>query len=180
MGAWAMSPRSQGPGRPWYREPLVWLVLGIPASAVVMGVVMLVLSVESYDGLVADDYYRRGLEINRAVERARAAATLGLEARVEIDPGTATVRATLTATDPRFQPPDTVALRLSHATRAARDIVVDLTHGGGGRYVQRLPELDGGLPSGRWYLRLETDAWRVDGALPDASARVARLLPEPG
>ena len=44
---------SHGPSV-WYREPMVWLVLMIPASAVVMGAVMLSLAVSTYDGLVVD------------------------------------------------------------------------------------------------------------------------------
>ena len=40
--------------KPWYREPMVWLVISIPAAAVIVGLSMLGYSIASYDGLVAD------------------------------------------------------------------------------------------------------------------------------
>ena len=65
---------------PWYREPLVWMVLAIPAAAVIAGAVMLVLANATWDGLVTDDYYQRGMQINRSLTRDAEAARLGLEA----------------------------------------------------------------------------------------------------
>ena len=70
---------------PWYREPLVWMVLAIPATAVLGGVVMLVLANATWDGLVADDYYRRGMQINRSLARDAEAARLGLRAPAPLD-----------------------------------------------------------------------------------------------
>ena len=58
------------------------MVLAIPAAAVVVGVVMLVLANVTWDGLVVDDYYRRGLEINRSLARDAEASRLGLRASV--------------------------------------------------------------------------------------------------
>ena len=33
----------------WYREPMVWLVILIPFSAVIMGAILLTLSIMTYD-----------------------------------------------------------------------------------------------------------------------------------
>ena len=46
--------------RHWYQEGYVWLVIAIPGLAVVMGVVLITLASTSFDGLVADDYYKKG------------------------------------------------------------------------------------------------------------------------
>ena len=54
---------------------MVWMIIMIPFSAVVMGGVMLTLAVSSDDGLVTDDYYRKGLQINRTLERDALAAS---------------------------------------------------------------------------------------------------------
>lgn len=43
------STKINTPSRPWYREPLMWLVLGLPASAVVAGLVTLWLIVKNAD-----------------------------------------------------------------------------------------------------------------------------------
>ena len=66
-------PTVRGSSRasPWHREPLVWMVLATPAAAGVVGAVMLMLANVTWDGLVADDYNRRGMEINRALAPRR-------------------------------------------------------------------------------------------------------------
>jgi hypothetical protein len=69
----------------WYRQPLVWLLVLIPSSAVVMGVFLISLAVLSNDGLVVDDYYRHGLEINRQLARDEAAAAYALAATLQLD-----------------------------------------------------------------------------------------------
>ena len=66
--------------KPWYREPFVWLVILFPASAVIGGMITISLAISSDDGLVVDDYYKRGLEINRTLERDKAAARHGIQA----------------------------------------------------------------------------------------------------
>ena len=36
----------------WYQQPMVWLVIAIPLSAVIVGSIMLTLAVTTFDGLV--------------------------------------------------------------------------------------------------------------------------------
>ena len=68
----------------WKQEPLVWLLIAIPFTAVVMGVVMMTLAIQSYSGLVVDDYYKKGKQINRVLARDRFAHELGLAAAVRL------------------------------------------------------------------------------------------------
>ena len=56
---------SDTPKKPWYREFYVWLVIFFPVLAIVAGFYTLKLAIESDDGLVEDDYYKQGIEINR-------------------------------------------------------------------------------------------------------------------
>jgi len=51
--------------RPWYREPWPWILMSGPAIVVVAGIVTTALAVATRDTLVTEDYYRKGLEINR-------------------------------------------------------------------------------------------------------------------
>src|SRR5262245_40052967 len=80
-----MMPGVTQPARPWYREPWPWLLMSVPAAALVLGAAMLVLAVSTHDGLVADDYYRQGLGINLVIRREARARTLGIRATVAFD-----------------------------------------------------------------------------------------------
>ena len=156
------SPRQMARGSsrpsPWHREPLVWLVIAIPAAAVVTGAVMLVLANVTWDGLVADDYYQRGMEINRSLARDAEAARLGLEARL-VFPAAGVVEARLSGVD------GTVvasggghpSLRFAHAARAGKDVRVSMTRDAAGIWRGTLPAI---VP-GKWYVELGNDQWRL-------------------
>ena len=67
---------------PWWREPMMWLVVGGPAAVIVAGIATITLAVSRPDPVVADDYYRRGIEINKTLElerQAREAAAVAPE-----------------------------------------------------------------------------------------------------
>lgn len=58
---------------PWWKHGYVWMVLGGPAAVVVAGIATLVIAVRQPDPVVAPDYYRRGIEINKTLaERGKA------------------------------------------------------------------------------------------------------------
>ncbi len=157
--------------RDWKREPLVWLMIGIPLSAVIMGVVMLTLAITTYSGLVIDDYYKHGKQINRVLERDRLAHELGLAAGLEIDAdGELRVRF-----DPGVTviPGERIELSLVHTTIPGRDQSVILT-----RVENRL--LEGRLDlegEGRWNLFLQTEDWRLTGSLRYPDQDSTRLTP---
>jgi hypothetical protein len=67
--------------RPWWREPLLWLVISGPAVAVVAGVVMVWLALNGRDQLVAEDYYRQGIQINKRLEAGQRALMPAQRAR---------------------------------------------------------------------------------------------------
>ena len=71
--------------RPWQKEPFICMLISFPLAAVLGGFVTLYLAIVSYDGLIVDDYYKRGLEINRVLDREQQAQALGLDMTVEID-----------------------------------------------------------------------------------------------
>jgi len=66
--------------KPWYRYGHVWLVISGPAVVVVAGIATAVIALRGADPVVEADYYRRGLEINKALaasERAKLPALQG-------------------------------------------------------------------------------------------------------
>lgn len=140
----------------WYREPYAWLVALLPAAAVVAGFYTLRLAIVSDDGLVTDDYYKKGLEINRVLERDERAAALAIDADVEVDPTARTATVRMHARDAAALPASLHA-RLMHSTRAGFDCDVVLERAAGGEYFAAMPE----LPAGQWYMQIETGDWRV-------------------
>lgn len=59
---------------PWWRYPLVWMVIAGPAVVVVAGFATLWLAIRSPDPVVNGDYYRRGMEINQTLARDKSLA----------------------------------------------------------------------------------------------------------
>ncbi len=63
------------PSLPWWRYPLVWLVISGPAVVVVAGIITTWIAVRSQDPVVDENYYQKGLNINKTLaeqERLRA------------------------------------------------------------------------------------------------------------
>lgn len=147
------------PAPPWYRQRWPWLLMLGPAIVVVAGIATLVIAVRSDDGLVADDYYKRGLAINQTLERSDRGTALGLAAWVDLDAdGNVALKLAATSSDPDALP-STLRLRLAHPTRAGEDRATVLVAAGEGRYAGRIAPVAGG----RWRVIVETDRWRLPG-----------------
>jgi len=144
--------------RPWYREPWPWILMAGPAAVVVAGIVTVWLAVSSEDGLVAEDYYKQGLAINRVIEREEAARRLGLTARLEPAPGRLLLSL---AGTPGVHPP-ALFVQLAHATRAGQDLRLRLARAADGRYETALPPLS----TGHWRVSIEDPqaSWRIAGS----------------
>lgn len=145
---------------PWYREPLVWLLVLIPGSAVIMGIFAISLSILSYDGLVVDDYYKRGLEINRELGRDQAATRYALAATLDLNSSTGSAIARL-RWDEGFNPPEALQFKLYHATRSGRDAQIFLQRLTLDKYAGEIPTLS----PGGYHLQLEADDWRLTGTV---------------
>ena len=110
-----------GPDRrsPW-RQPMVWLIVGLPALAIAMSTTYAIIAFRVFDGVVVDDYYRRGKTINLVLARDRTAEAAGLAARLELDRASGEVTLELGASD-AGAPPATLRLRFLHPTLAGVD-----------------------------------------------------------
>ena len=143
---------------PWYREPWPWLVMAGPAIVVVAGVITTAIAVGTSDGLVADDYYKQGLGINRVIERDARAAALGVSAYVRFNEERNRVQALLHSREPM---PPSLRLALVHPTRAGADQQVALVPVAPGVYEGTMAA----PRRGAWHLKLEDGqgAWRIAG-----------------
>ncbi len=154
-----MQPGGLREQKPWYVQPWVWLLIALPATAVIGSMVSLYLAITTSDGLVVDDYYTRGKAINRDLARDRAAQTHGLEARFDIDMAGNRVALTLQSHD--YVPPREALLSFLHPTQPGHDQQVMLERVGEGQYAGGISELG----RGKWYLQLEADDWRLSGRM---------------
>lgn len=164
---------------PWWRQFWPWMLITLPACAVLASLFTLWLALSSADSLVVDDYYREGRAINRTIARDARATELGLAATIDRAPDG--VRLSLQAGE-AIDWPASLELRLVHATRAEQDRDLSLHLLGAGHYVAS----GAALPQeGRWTLHLESPArdWRlaapIDAAAPGWRIE-ARTETQPG
>ena len=136
----------------WTREPWPWILMSGPAAVVLAGAATIWIAFDSADGLVADDYYKRGLAINQVLGREEHARRLGVQARIESAHGRLRVALAGAA-------PEALFAQLAHATRAGHDVRLRLALLAPGVYEAELPP----LPAGRWSVVLEDPRreWRV-------------------
>ncbi len=151
--------------RPWYREPMLALVIGLPAAAVVAGFATLGLAM---GGDTGDPRVRRVSQTQTAnLAPDHAAARLALGAELALD-GNGAV--TLRFGDP--VPGESVLrLELRHGTDAGRDSGARLVHAGDGVFVGRL-ETNRGLGPYNAELAPEDGDWRLVGRLEAQGSRV--------
>ncbi len=154
------------------REPMVWLVIGLPAAVVVAGILTLVIAIRSGG---ADTVHEPGSRVGKAqtVDLApdREAARRGLSAELRLAGDTEAVELQTLAGS--FDAPS-LRLVLSHPSEAREDVTLDLVKIADDRYAGRLA-----LPRDHaWNLHLApADArWRLQGRL-ERDARSAPLSP---
>ena len=71
-----MSQAQQAAPAPWWKFGYVWMVIAGPAVVVVAGFATLWLALANPESLVAEDYYRQGIEINKTLAAEREKSLL--------------------------------------------------------------------------------------------------------
>ncbi|MBP7624766.1 MAG: FixH family protein [Xanthomonadales bacterium] len=148
------------PIAPWYRQLWPWLLISLPASAVVAGFITLWLAATTNNSLVVDDYYKEGKAINLQLARDRVASQMGLSGTLRRAPdGSPLLELAATGGSPL---PDTIVLRLVHATRAEQDVKLSLQAVRAGVYTAANAPLP---QAGRWNVHVEDPgtSWRLVG-----------------
>lgn len=150
--------KTGGNPTPWYKERWTWLLMLMPATAIVAGFITLWLAVTTFDGLVADDYYKQGLAINQTLARANAAQELGLVGQVKFS--AEEVRVILSAKKGSDLPAK-LLVTLAHPTRGGLDqkLILELRDGA------YLGSLQAALTSAHWKVLIEDESrvWRLSG-----------------
>ncbi|HEY3076902.1 MAG TPA: FixH family protein [Burkholderiales bacterium] len=137
---------------PWYRQLWPWLLISGPATVLVAGAATMWIAFATADGLVAEDYYKQGLAINKRLAREEAGRRLGISAVIAL-------REEKIRVELKGAAPEALFVHLAHATRAGYDVRLRLTPVAGGAYEAGL----GALPRGHWRVVIEDPrgTWRI-------------------
>lgn len=157
----------------WYKQPLVWLLIALPMSAVIGGIITVIIAFRSDDGLVVDDYYQQGKAINRVLERDQAAQQLGYIGSANYQANTKHLRLTMASTSGHAIPKE-IDVSLLHATRGGFDQKYTLSASDNGGYDILLNKR---LVQGPWIIQLSTPEWRVSGRIHVPNSPNANLGP---
>jgi len=147
------------PATPWYKVSWVWLLIGLLSSSVLGSLTLVWIATSTFDGTVDDDYYKRGLQINRELARDEAAAEHGLQANVQLDRDSNTLQIALRSSN-QYSVPTRLRIELLHHTRAGFDKVFIVEADGNGMFRSPPPPLAAGV----WTVRLSADDWRLQGS----------------
>lgn len=140
----------------WHKEHYVWMIIFFPLLAVVGGIITTILAVQSDDGLVVDDYYKEGLEINRTLERDQSAVDYQLQADIKLDEALEEVIIVLKANS-NFIYPENLSVTFLNSTRAGLDKEVSMIKTQDKTYQSNLSR----LAPGKWYVHIQRDDWRL-------------------
>lgn len=154
---------------PWWKEPMVWLIIALPATAVIAGMITWWIAADGADSLVAEDYYKQGMTITQTLEKEARAQRLGLNMEIRVEGRE--LHGFLQGRLDHY--PDRILLTLVHPARAERDVNIVLTATDHGKYRAILPTLPVGHR--RLILQPEDQDWRLVGRAAFPLVRPIRL-----
>ncbi len=76
-----MSDSTSSPATPWWKFGHVWMVIAGPAVVVVASCITFYLAASGKDPVVDEDYYRKGIEINKTLQDNPASLAPATQAR---------------------------------------------------------------------------------------------------
>jgi hypothetical protein len=155
--------------RPWYKEPFVWMLIGVPMSSVIVGSFFIYLAASTKDTLVRDNYYKDGLAINQELQWDKKAKSLDVKLSILIEDNTATIK----LLGSRQVPPNTLLLKLSHPTLKDRDRDAFLQLSENGDYIGYIDTFE----DSRFYLLVESveQQWRVRKSMTITQGRTEEI-----
>lgn len=135
--------------KPWYRQFWPWFLIFFPATAVVAGIITVIIAVQTDDGLVKDDYYKEGLAINKSLTLIEKAGEFGIASEIHVDQNLL-LYITLTHNN-KVSSPSALMVTLTHPTLPEHDIELTLLPSGkSGVYIGKLEP----APPSNWHLHI--------------------------
>ena len=163
----------------WYKEPWLLLVAGGPAFVVCASLYTGYIAMHGADKVLADDYYKQGLMINKDIQRDARARSLHLSASISADFASGKMKLQLTGLGAL---PDSVQLSMASAAAGGNSVTevirrLPLKQLAPGVYVGDL-KLATNLTENNvklFHIKLETTDWRLTGDWFDPEQRPVML-----
>jgi hypothetical protein len=163
----------------WYKEPWLLLVVGGPLIVVCASIYTGILAWRGSDKVVAEDYYKQGLMINKDLQRDAKARELQVSAMISLDLAANRLKMSLSANQVL---PDTVQMSLASSGGKTTSVT---------EVIRRLPmkqvrpgEYEGdinadsnfSIATGKLlHIKIETTEWRLTGDWFEPQQRQAHL-----
>lgn len=165
----------------WYKEPWMLLVVGGPVVVVFAGFFTFYLAWQGADKVVAKDYYKQGLNINKAISRDAKASELKMQARVQIDNVTGKLILQL---EGNAELPPTVLFSASTRSSTSSEFELlrkaTLTQVLAGKYegVLKIPAASDSLARKLWHVKIESEDWRLTSDWQDPLHSPLQIKPQ--
>ncbi|HAU16217.1 MAG: hypothetical protein CMK83_09250 [Pseudomonadales bacterium] len=152
---------TQTDSKPWHRQFWPWFLIAIPASSVVMGVVMINLAISGRDSLVREDWYKDGMAINQRLDKQLKARELGIKAQLTLDKHSGDLFLDTENLD--ISQENELSLQLIHPTLEAKDRTLKLYLAPNNRFYSKLDF----TPEGLYYIVLTTPSrlWEIESSI---------------
>jgi hypothetical protein len=145
--------------RPWWKEPMIWLVAGLPAIAVVASFTTYFIAADKPDSLVNAGYHKEGMAPGKDTSREERAAALSIMGELAMVNGSARLK----LSGQLEAMPASLELLLLHPTQSDQDVRIQLHGLGQGEYSGVMA--DGSQGKRQWVLEPNDRAWRLAGEL---------------
>ena len=163
--------------KPWWREPMVWLIAGLPALAVVAGITTVFIAVDNADGLVDEEHQTQGMTTTELkTPEDDKAARLGVSAQLAVS-ADGLVQVQLDGLSQAARP-ESLLMTVIHPTQADKDRTITLHRTANAGYQGMLPPEATGKR--RYMIESNDHSWRLvgdSGAIGTAFTLAARTNP---
>lgn len=144
---------------PWWKEPMIWLVAGLPALAVVASFVSYFIAANEPDPLVNAGYHKEGLAPTKDADKEQRASAMQVQAELEFGSG----KVSISLYGLLDKQPASLELLLLHPTHADQDVRIVLPRIAQGQYTAPALEVSAGRR--QWVLAPDDQDWRLTGRL---------------
>lgn len=156
--------------RPWWKEPMVWFIAGLPMLAVVGSFISLYIAVTHRDPLVKAGYHKEGMAPGKDQTLEEKAAAMGLGAVLSVA-GDGRMQLVMSGAADKIV--GNLRLSMIHPTHVERDLYASMVQTDQNTYIANVGVLD----DTRRQIIIEPEdlAWRLTGYWQSPLSGPARL-----